>query len=481
MRPASLERFLNIMILLLVIAQPIVAMDQEGTSTDAWSLAKKHQVMIASVLGASILGIGWIVTKPARDRRYQEQLVQTLQTSTDKEQLANALKRVKNRMPLVLRCNQAAEKGETSVVKLCFEAGVKPTDLYKSSQHDTSVTSMPLWSALCSGKIDVVALCIARGVTPFTDIGGKPALLRVFELSTISTTQKMSTIATFLEHAQDDITPLFEDSRFEWRYGQADFVAKCMPLLAKTGQAKAIDWLLKQRGIAVSASDQEGFKAVHRAAQAGKTEVLKVLVAHDRSLASQIGPNHVTPIMLAAAGGHIEAIEFLWKDGYHPGAVDWSHMTPLAHAAAQGQEQAVKALVSLMRTQSPSCSLDGPFSNKATPLHHALYDEHFGCASYLVEQSADVTREDEQICLPLHIAASKGGSSLLQLYLMLDLVEKSCEKGVLNKENGNGAKPLDLALVSGSDDIWRILQEAGAESSVELRKSTTNGNARAEK
>lgn len=461
---------IKLVLMLVLCAQPIMAMDQESPQ-DAWSVAKNHPLMIATALGVTVFGVGWLVTKPARDRKFQKQLTDVLQTSIDKEQLSNAFRRSKNRMPLILRCNQAAERGDTSLVKLCFEVGVKPTDIHKVLQYDNNETSMPLWHAVCYGQPNVVALCMEHGVTVFTDIGGEHALLRAYQMSTLPAKQKMNIVAAFLEHTQDDITPIFEQKKFEWGYGESDFVAKSMPLLAKTGQAKAIAWLLKQRRIEVFQSDEEGFKAVHRAAQVGNTEVLKVLIAHDRSLASQLGPDNVTPIMLAAAGGHIDAVEVLFPDGYHPGAADHHHMTPLAHAAAQGQEMVVKKMVELMKRQYPSYSLDGPYFDKATPLHYALYNGHFWCASYLVEQGADVTCEDDELCVPLHIAASKGGSDLIEIDLMLDLVKKSSEKGVLNKKNGNGQTPLDLALVSGSKETQQTLQEAGAESSIELRTS----------
>ncbi len=464
----SMNRALFLIVVLLM--QPIGAMHQ-GLVSQLWSTVQNNPVIVATTLGAGLIGLAWVVTKSARELKYQAQLAETLNNSTDKEQLKHAFKNTRNVMPLIRRCNEAAQKGNIELVKVCFEVGVHPMSCFKFYERDDQDHERPFWNAMCHGQAAVVALCLEHGVSSFTDLWGQPALVRAFNI------RKKNIVAAFIECTQQDITPLFEHEKFEWGYDGYYFVQTCMPILAKYGHAQPITYALKKINAWFGEKkkwelkpDEEGFTAVHRAAECGKTEVLNVLLAYDRSVARLIGPCNTTPLMLAAAGGHIAAIQTLWdNDGYHPGDIDERYMTPLAHAAAHGHVEATKKLVQLIKSINActinSDSLDGKFLYRASPLHHALYREHYEVARYLIGQGADIAWKDDSKNLPLHIAASKlkCPTDLLAL-----IIEKSQQLNVLNKKDGAKQTALDRASVSGSEASRRMLAEAGCISNLKL-------------
>lgn len=449
----------KILAICLFLMQPLIGMDKYGISTFSTHI-EEHSGILATAVVATVFAVAWRVTKQYRERRHQRKLVEVLKTSHDKEQLKVAYGQSTNKMPLIDRCYEAVVKNDIETARLCFEAGVAPTNCFKYGDFDTDKSKSPLWTAMCNDKLDIVKLCMEHGCTPVTSIIDLPALLRAFH------NQQKNIICLFLAHTKEDVTSVFEHPQFEWGWGQKYFIAKCMPLLAQYTNGKLIAFLL-QKGIDLNVPDEEGYYAVHRAAQVGNIETLKVLVAHDKNQAIYPGPSGMNIVMMAAAVGNNDIIDVLWQHDCSV-IVDDNAMTALHHAIQQGRLETVKKINTIINHGAH-------YLDEANLLQYALYNENFDCARYFIEQGVDMARVDHLGNLPLHIAALK---NKCPLDLVMLFSEKTKERGLLNRQNNENRTALDIAIVSGYQETQKALTDAGAISSLVLRKphKEKNGN-----
>ncbi|KAL4860020.1 putative 4-hydroxy-4-methyl-2-oxoglutarate aldolase [Chlorella vulgaris] len=175
------------------------------------------------------------------------------------------------------------------------------------------------------------------------------------------------------------------------------------------------------------------------------------------------------PLHLAAAGGHLGAVNFLLQKGSFVDMQDWDGNSALHHAVREGHS----ALVTLLLRQKASLGArnftkseyaSGSWSSAGrplqplhqTPLHLAAEagDDDEMC-EVLIAHGADVNAGSKDCASPLHQAANRGMLQLLRL-----LIARGAD---VNAADEQGWTPLMLSVRTGKLAAVEALLEAGAD------------------
>eukprot|EP00913_Durusdinium_trenchii_P028910 g27106.t1 len=288
-----------------------------------------------------------------------------------------------------------------------------------------------------------------------------------------------------------------------------------VPLLmaAYVGNVEVVQLLLE-----FGAEDQlsaEGFSALHRAAQKGHLEVVRLLLSKVMRLLLELGADKEkgsqhgdTPLHLCARGGAecLDSVRFLLE---HRAPVDSkSHLraTPLHLAVRSGSVDLVQVLIdagaakdverhvevaglllalkaemtkatrdlsdNLLTTPlhkaaqmgdremlqlllDHGCPVD-ECADELTPLHMATMNGHAAVAQRLIDEEAEINKASQIGMTPLHMAAREQHSELLRLLLR----RPDCAIDAVDRR---GQSALHLAAELGHVEMVRALLEAGAQ------------------
>jgi len=193
--------------------------------------------------------------------------------------------------------------------------------------------------------------------------------------------------------------------------------------------------------------------SLHAAASSGDVQaVIAALDKGDRIDALFAGTDssmvQMTPLMLAAAGGHAAMIEALIERDAQLDTARIGGMTAIMFAARSGNEDALLAFL------NAGASLDAKTERSRGPLFFAAQSGSGRCVSILLDAQMDVGALDEAEITPLMIAASEGSKDAV-----LALLNGGADPNATDK-SGNSA----LNRVGGSDpqsqDVASILRDA---------------------
>jgi len=170
-----------------------------------------------------------------------------------------------------------------------------------------------------------------------------------------------------------------------------------------------------------------------------------------------------TPLLLAAAGGHYELVEFLVEKGADINAVDNKGRNVL-HCAALGNihQNTMKKLVAAA-TKKALAAVD---KRGYTPLHVAAMNGSTDALYAMLKEGAQVDALAEKNGLtPLHVACASGRTSCVAALLM--------NKADANAATTEGLTPLHVAARNGNAGICALLLRSGAKTSSKAKNGMT--------
>ncbi|XP_018333137.1 ankyrin repeat domain-containing protein 6 [Agrilus planipennis] len=249
---------------------------------------------------------------------------------------------------------------------------------------------------------------------------------------------------------------------------------------AAAGDALQVGRLLGSARCVRFSHDEQGRSALHLAASAGHTAVVRLLlnVAAPKEVDSPDGAG-CTPLQRAAADGHEEVVRLLLSRGADIDKQDAIHGNcPLHEAAWKGYSKTVALLASagadLSRTNAggftalhlccqnghnqscrelllANCNPDLQNNYGDTALHTAARYGHAGVTRILISAKCRVSEQNKNGDTALHIAAAMGRRKLTRI-----LLEANCDKNIRNKQNETAR---DIALRKDLNEILNILDE----------------------
>ena len=282
-----------------------------------------------------------------------------------------------------------------------------------------------------------------------------------------------------------------------------------MYLASFLGNGAIMDALLKH-GVDVNATFlRHGETALMFAARSGRPEAVKLLLEAGAQVDAKETMRQTTALMWAAEQGHGDVIELLAAagadinantiveeaeqrrgvsyeqgDNFHTGGV-----TPLVLAARQGHLEAVRALA------DNGADLDKASGDGSTAMLVAIQNGHYHVARYLVEQGADINKANEKAWTPLYLAVKHrnletGTIPVPNQNQAFDFITLLLERDVdvnarvgFNTEirNGqratwfeeDGATAFMRAALCGDIEVMKMLLAKGADPHVATKDGTT--------
>uniref|UniRef100_T1GZ76 Uncharacterized protein n=1 Tax=Megaselia scalaris TaxID=36166 RepID=T1GZ76_MEGSC len=113
----------------------------------------------------------------------------------------------------------------------------------------------------------------------------------------------------------------------------------------RAGQGELTADQLKSTVLNPDLNDKHGFTSLHWACFYGQLSSVELLIATGRVDVNSLAPDLVTPLHLAAAGGHHEIVGLLIQNNANPNSVDIVGNTPLMYASALNHPHTCKELL----------------------------------------------------------------------------------------------------------------------------------------
>ena len=221
-----------------------------------------------------------------------------------------------------------------------------------------------------------------------------------------------------------------------------------LPLAAKKGDVATIKHLL-DTGTDANGYDSEGVTALMRAAEAGHTNVVEVLLKHGANVNLRDKTRGMTALMVSAAEGHTRVVERLLAAKAEVNAKDDNlGATALMGAAEYGHTEVIALLL--------AAGADANAQDKRgfCAIAQAATNGHFDTVKLLAEKGADINLQDNKYGANALMGAAATGNERLVAFLL-----KQGAKRDLKAKNGFTA--LDFARNKGHSKVVQLLSNEG--------------------
>jgi ankyrin repeat protein len=194
-----------------------------------------------------------------------------------------------------------------------------------------------------------------------------------------------------------------------------------------------------------------GCTSIHTAARQGNLKEVRRQLAWGVNVNKSHLFTRDTPLIEAAANGHMEVVKLLIENGADVNLKGEAWYGPLHAAAAKGHLEVVKILL--------ENGADVNIFHHNKPLHNAAMNGHIEVARILLAHGADINAKGTDEAAPLHTAVSNN---------QLEMVKWLLSKGAnVNPRAVYGRTPLHSAAFRNNVEIGKILLEHGADTTLE--------------
>ncbi|XP_072763302.1 uncharacterized protein Dgo isoform X1 [Anoplolepis gracilipes] len=196
---------------------------------------------------------------------------------------------------------------------------------------------------------------------------------------------------------------------------------------------------------------------------AARGDVARVTRLLDDNVKPSPDENGRGPLLLAAAGGHVEVCETLLLRGVDVSAADDHGNSALHEASWRGYSRTVAVLAKALGTQR--APLHARNLAGFAPLHLACQNGHNQSCRELLLAGSNPDLQNNYGDTPLHTSARYGHAGVTRI-----LISALCR---VSDQNKNGDTALHIAAAMGRRKLTRILLEAGCDRSLRNKQGET--------
>lgn len=400
------------------VKEPVTALDSVNPE---WFSARRKQVFVDSGIRASFVGAS--VAARLVEAGAVEALREVLDRSEPEWRAADATDE-SGRTLLDL----AVSLGRADIVQVLLEYGA---DADKPSRGRT-----PLETAAASGECLIAELLLANGATPagsdaihVAAAAGHNDVLKLLLGKPASASPSSSSSASF-SSSFTSIDAAGRDGKTPLR------------LAAEAGRRDAVKALLAAGARADARCGTDGATALHAAARRGDEAVARLLLSHGVA---------GTATVRDVAGK--TAFEIAAEEGHGGRILDFLGLGEAILAAARKGE-----VRSVRRAADGGASVEGRDAHGWTPLMRAAFKGRADTVRDLIDRGADIDAADAEGYTALHCAAEAGRADVVDLLLKNGANAKATTV--------KGRTAADAAAAAGKSKVVRLLDKA----SVMVRK-----------
>ncbi|KAF2887941.1 hypothetical protein ILUMI_18233 [Ignelater luminosus] len=251
---------------------------------------------------------------------------------------------------------------------------------------------------------------------------------------------------------------------------------------ARYGYTNVVNLLL-DRAADIESRDHDDMSALYWAAHGGHYDIASLLIKSKANIITETGVN---ALCAASRYGHKDVVELFLSHGANIESIDDEKKTPLVWAASNGHTDIVKFLLS----KGANINAQDNLGNNA--LHWATRHGFTQVVKLLLSKGSEIPKNS------LHIAADRGHSDLINMFLFKDMDVNSkdeigmtplhyaarvgCKKSValllikgadIEARNSENQAPLILAVKEDHKEVTNLLLTEGANIETRTNKNET--------